>query len=158
MKKVRKDKYDLNNAEIKLLNSIDFMDVFSTTNHIDSIKNIIALMFNNLPSWLGFLLSLRNFMVSFFGLKTELNRKLNDVNLGFFEIYETSKTKMVLGVDDRHLNFRVIVCNTNEQFYNVKIVTLVHYNNYGGRIYMNMIKPFHVMVLNAIVKRVYKPL
>ena len=62
----------------------------------------------------------------------------------------------MLGANDKHLNFRVSVYNSNETLFNIKVTTLVEYNNRFGKIYMTIIKPFHHIIVKAMVKQAYK--
>lgn len=143
------------------LDKVDFDDTFSVTNHKNSLHEIAKMIFNNPPQWVSWLFNLRNRMVKIVGLKTEIP---NDYNIhfsvggyiGFFKIYSISDNQLVLGADDSHLNFRAIILKTNEMTYNVKVVTLVQYNNSLGKFYMNLIKPFHRLVVKRMVRNAYK--
>lgn len=143
MKKVREEKVCITESGKECLASIDFSDTFATTNHVDSIERVTELIFETMPKWIDKLFEFRNWMVSFWGLKTDFKSK---DGVGFFKTYKESKNEIILGVDDSHLNFRALVCNTGTKCYNIKVTTLVHYNNRKGKIYMRLIKPFHVWV------------
>lgn len=145
----------------KFLSQVDFNDTFSVTNHKNNLHEITQLIFNNPSQWISWLFNLRNKLVKIVGLKTEIPHDYNTHfsvggYIGFFKIYSISDTQLVLGADDPHLNFRAIILNTNEIAYNVKVVTLVQYNNSIGEFYMHLIKPFHVVVVKGMVKNAYK--
>jgi hypothetical protein len=144
----------------KFLSQVDFNDTFSVTNHKNNLHEISKLIFNNPPQWISWLFNLRNKLVKIVGLKTEIPHDYNTHfcvggYIGFFRIFSISDTQLVLGADDSHLNFRAIILKTNETAYNVKVVTLVQYNNSLGRFYMHLIKPFHVIVVKRMVKNAY---
>jgi hypothetical protein len=143
------------------LPTIDFSDTFSTTNHQDDLATISNLVFGTAPKWIEFLLKLRNSIVKVFGLKTEqpadfhTNFKVGGY-IGFFKIYSIEEKEIILGADDKHLNFRVSLYNSHESEFNIKVTTLVEYNNSFGRWYMTIVKPFPHLVVKVMVKQAYK--
>ncbi|NIJ46059.1 hypothetical protein FHR24_002537 [Wenyingzhuangia heitensis] len=161
MKKVIKEKSLKEDYQGWVLNQIDFLDTFATTNHKNTVTEIANLIFNTMPVWIDFLFKIRNVLVSVVGLKTvqpidySVEYKIGGY-IGFFRIYELKATEIVLGVNDKHLNFRVVVGKTKSEFYNVKITTLVTYHNKFGMVYMNVIKPFHKLVVKHMVKQAYR--
>jgi hypothetical protein len=143
------------------LERIDFSDTLATTNHQNSLEEIVGLIFNTFPSWVEFLFKLRNKLVGIIGLKTTMPKDYNtDYKvggyIGFFKIYEIQDNLIILGADDNHLNFRAAIFLVDTPTYNVKLTTLVKYNKRLGRIYMGLIKPFQVWVVKAMVKQAYK--
>lgn len=139
------------------LSRVDFNDTFSVTNHEINLHEISILVFNNPPKWVKALFNVRNKLVKLAGLKTEMPHDYNTNfvvggYVGFFKIYAIADHELVLGADDAHLNFRAIILKTDESAYNIKVITLVHYNNSFGRFYMNVIKPFHRVVVKRLVK------
>jgi len=161
MKKVKEEKIKLRDNLIELLTTIDFTDTFSTTNHIDDIKDITNLIFNTSPKWLQLLFKLRNNLVKIIGLKAGIPKDYNETfkvggYVKFFKIYSISNNQVVLGANDSHLNFRAIVENDTSKNYNIKVITLVQFNNIKGKFYMNIIKPFHRLVVKKMVKNAFK--
>ena len=146
-----------------LFDKIDFADTYTTTNHLSDIKEIAYMMFGTSPKWVMTLLNFRNMIARFFGLKTEIPEDAMQAfevgaYLKFFEIYEIHDNEVVLGADDKHLNFRVIVTKTDELENNVKCTTIVEYQNKLGKYYMGLIKPGHKYICNLLVKQAYSPL
>ncbi len=144
-----------------LLPTIDFADTFSTTNHTDDMETVTKLVLDNRAKWIDTLLVLRNKIVRFFGLKTTIPEDYStDFKVGgyvsFFQIYSITENKIILGANDKHLNFRVVIRNEFSNNYNIKVVTLVEYNNSFGKFYMAIVKPFHKIVLKSMVKKAYK--
>ncbi len=143
-----------------LLRKIDFADTFSTTNRTNSIEEITNLIFNTTPKWVESLFVLRNKIAGWFGLETDLPQDYNENfkvggYINFFKIYSISDTAVILGADDSHLNFRSLINNDQSKSYNIKVVTLVEYNNLKGKIYMKIIKPFHRQIVKRMVKNAY---
>ena len=143
------------------LGRVDFTDTFSVTNHGDNLYEISNLIFNHPPKWISLLFSVRNKLVKLVGLKSEIPKDHHTQfsiggYIGFFKIFSISDTQLVLGVDDTHLNFRAVILKTAELTHNVKVITLVQYHNSFGKFYMNVIKPFHRLVVKRMVKNAYR--
>ncbi|WP_027420540.1 DUF2867 domain-containing protein [Crocinitomix catalasitica] len=161
MKKVKEERTQMTDKMNQLLKKIDFNDTFSTINHQNSIEEITNFIFNTTPVWIESLFQLRNKMAGLIGLKTEKPADYNeDFKVGgyvkFFKIYSIAKNEVVLGADDKHLNFRVILTNEDKELYNCKVITLVKYNNRKGKIYMGIIKPFHRIIVKRMVRNAYR--
>jgi len=160
MKKVIEESLHFPKDQKHLFRKVDFQDTFSTVNHKDSLKTIAQLIFNSPPKWVIFLMGLRNTIVGLFGLTTSMPDDYNEdfiegAYVSFFKIYGIKEHEIILGADDTHLNFRAIIQRKNEEQYNIKITTLVEFNNRFGRIYMALIKPFHRVIIKALVKKAY---
>jgi hypothetical protein len=161
MKKVKEEQTKLTDSLKALLPKINFKDTFSTTNHSNSLEEIIDLIFNTTPGWVNSLFTVRNKIVRVFGIKTELPDDYNEeFKIGgyvkFFKIYSISDHEVVLGADDSHLNFRAIVINDQSESYNIKVITLVEYNNLKGKIYMGTIKLFHRQIVKRMVRNAFR--
>lgn len=159
--KVKEEKVPNTNAINTALNTVDFKDTFSTTNHVDDLKTISHLIFGTFPKWVGALMKLRNTLVKPLGLKVDMPEDYNiDFSVGsyngFFKIFDILDNEVVLGADDKHLKFRVSIYNSTEMQFNIKVTTLVEYNNIFGKIYMAVVAPFHRVVVKSMVKRAYK--
>jgi len=143
------------------LPQVNFTDTFSTTNHLDSLKTVSKLVFGTMPKWVEFLMKLRNNIVKVFGLKTEKPEDFHSEfkvggYVGFFQIFSIQHNEIILGADDKHLNFRVSLYNSNENQFNIKVTTLVEYNNRFGEIYMFIVRPFHHLIVKRMVKQAFK--
>ena len=107
------------NIESKIYN---YQDSYQGS-FLDIDDNIIAIdvakaFFSSAPVWVDKLFVLRNKIVSVLGLKTPTrveNRQqlLNDftfeegAKLGLFTFYNITENEVILGEDDKHLNFRI---------------------------------------------------
>lgn len=160
MQKVKRDALYLTPNSKQLFKKIDYGDTFSTTNHKNSLEEIVNLIFDNPPPWIIALLLLRNAIVKLVGLKTSFpaaEEKKFEVgnNINFFKIYQIHKDEVVLGAEDSHLNFRAVINKTNAQQHNIKVTTLVEYNNLLGKIYMTLITPGHLLIMRVLVKKAF---
>ncbi|TIW89398.1 MAG: DUF2867 domain-containing protein [Mesorhizobium sp.] len=109
------------------------------------------------PRWVGRLLVLRNFAVRPFRLKTGLEPAVLPAGkIGIFPIISQFPGKVVLGLDDRHLDFRVLVevrdLGTGRQ--EVAATTIVKTHNWLGRIYLAIVMPFHRIVVPAMLAQI----
>lgn len=161
MKKVRQEHTPPEYLQGRLLEQLDFHDTFATTNHQDSLEEIAHLIFDRPPNWIRGLFAIRNKLVRLVGLKTEIPADYHtdfEVGgyIGFFRIFSISDTELILGADDSHLNFRAVLVNNHQPTFNIKMITLVKFNNSTGRLYMQLIKPFHRLVVKRMVKNGHK--
>ncbi|HAT30116.1 MAG TPA: DUF2867 domain-containing protein [Janthinobacterium sp.] len=116
-------------------------------------------LFDGQPRWIDCLLRVRDCMVAVFGLKTA--RQLRDAarqapaqQVGIFKIYSRAAREIVLGEDDKHLDFRIaLLCREEPQGTLLVVCTVVHCHNRLGRAYIALIAPFHRMVVRATLRR-----
>lgn len=160
-KTVIEEKTELTDNQKHLLSKIDFADTFSTTNHINNIEEVTNLIFNTTPRWINSLFTIRNKIVRLFGLKNKVPDDYNEnFEIGgyvkFFKIFSISDNEVTIGADDTHLNFRALIKNDKSDSFNIKVTTLVEYNNYKGKIYMGIIKPFHRQIVKRMLRNAYK--
>lgn len=156
MKKVIQQEVFMSENAERMFSEIHFSDTFSTTNHCNTIDEISDLIFSTYPKWISFLFALRNRLVSLVGLKTEISENIDkEAHKGFFKIYKKEQNEIILGADDAHLNFRASIVDTEQDEYNIKLTTLVFYNNRQGRFYMTLIGPFHRLVVKRMVKQAF---
>lgn len=161
MKKVIEEPVFLTKKTTVLLPKIDFSDTFATTNHLNTLEEITTLVFKTTPKWVQHLLKLRNKLVGLIGLKNSIPDDYNEEfteggYVSFFKIYQINTDEVILGLDDSHLNFRAIINKITADSYNIKVTTLVEYNNLKGKIYMTVVKPFHRLVVMSMVKKAYR--
>jgi hypothetical protein len=118
--------------------------------------------FGQAPRWVGTLMRMRNSFVSLFGLKTGQSQKpverralVPGQKVGLFRIYSASPTEVILGEDDRHLNFRVsvLVEPGDQGKKNLVVSTVVHYQNRWGQMYFFFVRPFHRIIVPAMFRR-----
>ena len=102
------------------------------------------------PGWVRALMRARDVLVRPFGL----HRPTHGGRHGFPELART-RDEVLVGLDDRHLSFRVCV-RVDAGW--VHVVTLVQLHNTLGRLYWAVVRWFHPLVVRALVRRVPVPL
>ena len=97
--------------------------------------------------------------------KEEIIRNLKGVpneQIGLFKIFESSSNEIVMGEDDKHLNFRVSLLldssSSHQELKNITITTTVQFNNTFGKLYFLPVKPFHHQIVPSILKGIIKEL
>lgn len=110
--------------------------------------------FYSAPAWVERLFDWRNRMVRRLGLKVpEGSRKpftgTPGEQMGLFRVYAHTEQELVLGEDDRHLDFRVSLL-TEPGF--LTLSTTVRFHNFWGRLYFLPVAPFHRMVVPAMLR------
>ena len=115
-------------------------------------------IFSHQASWIRGLLKVRDALVAGVGLKTAKHlASLGDPNkVGIFKVYSTNETEIVLGEDDKHLDFRVsVLCSGDarqESKRHLVLSTVVHCHNRLGRLYIFLIAPFHRLVVQSSLR------
>ncbi|MBX3254646.1 MAG: DUF2867 domain-containing protein [Chitinophagaceae bacterium] len=129
--------------------------------------------FSSAPKWIDTLMNLRNKTVSVFGLKTPGNivdrqmilknfRCEKGEQVGLFRIFDKTENEIILGEDDKHLDFRVSLYldkpNIEQVEKRLTISTSVNFNNWFGRLYFLPIRPFHSLIVPTMLKTIIKQL
>ena len=115
-----------------------------------------GLAFDSAPEWINALLRLRNAVVSPFGLQAgEKSSKPFQEKAGIFPVLAETPTRMVLGLDDKHLDFRLLVDvkDNGGGAQRVTASTLVRTHNAFGRMYLACVKPFHRIIVPAMLRQ-----
>jgi hypothetical protein len=110
--------------------------------------------------WMTALMTVRDALAGAAGLKTARLLQANTgparaPRIGMFRIYATHPDEIILGEDDRHLDFRISVLLQPRENLQPRLVvsTVVHCHNVLGRIYLALIGPFHRMIVPGMLKR-----
>lgn len=104
----------------------------------------------SMPAWVDGLMRLRNVLGKAVGLRSAGRGAGEDgtPSIGGFPIVSRSPTKIVLGFNDWHLDFRIVVETTTiAQGTEISIATLVNRKNWFGRAYIFVITPFHNLIV-----------
>lgn len=135
---------------LTLLPGADFHDAFvlDLGETVDA-PTAAARAFAGMPGWAAGLLKLRNLIVAPLGLKTTADA---GPAFGMFPVVQSGPERVVLGFDDWHLNFRVVIDVVAGR--RVTLTTLVKRNNWLGRIYLAVVMPFHKLIAPATLSRV----
>lgn len=155
----------------------DYIDSYQSE-FIDNNNNISPTaigkaFFSGGPKWVEKLFAVRNKIVGLLGLKTSENitdrqKQLDNFKcepgekIGLFKVFSKTNYEVVLGEDDKHLNFRVsllldqLANETNKK--TVIITTTVQFNNWFGRLYFLPVRPFHKIIVPKMLKGLIKEL
>lgn len=111
--------------------------------------------FGQAPAWIGRLMTFRNRIVAPFGLKGGHLREGKGRFIGAFPVLAADGREAVLGVNDRHLDFRVLVDVRPNGAHGqiVGMTTLIHRKNLFGRIYLAVVTPFHKVIVRTLLSR-----
>lgn len=144
-----------------------------------NIQQLTALFLDSAPLWVDALMRLRDAMVEIFGLKTAPQERPNfeDIHfqegkrIGIFQVYALEKEAILLGEEDRHLDFRVLLHLRKKPYLNgnqgdptkienpqkkkteLVLTTTVRFHGVWGRRYFLVIRPFHKLVVKAMLQR-----
>lgn len=149
----------------------DYVDSFQGTlldgeNKFKSI-DICKAFFSSAPKWVDQLFTLRNKIASMFGLKTsgkggDRKQQLDNFKcepgerLGLFKVFSRTENEVILGEDDKHLNFRIsLFLNTSltdQSKKDLTISTVLEFNNWFGRLYFLPVRPFHKFIVPTMLK------
>lgn len=142
----------------------DMVDAYALTLPTGATHNIDVLaraMLGRSPRWVSTLLSVRNAVMAMFGVKsTEYIRAEAGSNgtetIGFFPIRSRSERELIVGEDDRHLDFRASVLlrsRPEEAGFELIATTVVQCHNRLGRLYLALIMPFHRLIVRSGLRR-----
>lgn len=129
----------------------DYSDSFSkeiVTQESITPDAFFNMAFNQFPVWINWLLKLRNKIVKPLGLDT--TSRFSD------SVCERSVTEIIWGMPDKHLNFYVSMrCGEHKDGkQELRITTVVKYNNWFGRVYFFIIRPFHYIIIKSILNNI----
>lgn len=120
----------------------------------DAADLTIATFFN-MPGWVKGLLALRDVLVTPLGLKTgrpddlrppTCTAILDRSHAGVFAVQSATDDEVILGTDDKHLDFRVSILRSVPGDY-AAMSTWVRPHNVLGRTYLAGVYPFHRIIV-----------
>jgi hypothetical protein len=124
-----------------------------------SAGDVARSMVNRKWGWIEALLGLRNLIVAPLGLKAgKRDLAAGVVKIGIFPVIFSCEDRIVMGLDDRHLDFRLIV-EVKRQAHRqtlAVVTTLIRRHNLLGRIYLGFVLPFHRFIVPAMLARAEK--
>ncbi|MBM7787546.1 DUF2867 domain-containing protein [Tenggerimyces flavus] len=100
-------------------------------------------LFGSFPKWVTAAMGLRQAVVGLIGI----NRQPKDQA---FTKYASTPTEVLLGSDEKHLDFRVSIKREPER---VVATTVVQVHNARGRAYWVVVGPIHPIVLRSMLSR-----
>ena len=139
-------------------------DAFAIALPAEATRDVTALAeaaFANLAPWAQSLMSARDTIMTGFGVKTSRQiaaraQAAGMERIGFFPVQSRSERELVLGEDDRHLDFRASILvrrRADGSGDELVATTVVHCHNAFGRAYLAMISPFHVLIVRSNLRR-----
>jgi hypothetical protein len=127
------------------------------------LDSLVRAVFATTPAWTVALLRLRNTLVRPFGLRPTPptpTAAMSTISLqpgaviGLFRVFARSDNEIILGDNDRHLDFRVgILRRVNGDRTVVTVSTIVCFHNWLGRLYFVPVRPFHRLIVPALMRR-----
>ncbi|MGN6493299.1 MAG: DUF2867 domain-containing protein [Agriterribacter sp.] len=161
----------LNNERKKYHYTDSYQSGFVSSQNNIGPTDIGKAFFSGGPKWVEHLFSVRNKIVKLFGLKTPGNNVIEQKDnfkcdageqLGLFKVFNKTHNEVVIGEDDKHLNFRVSLLldrspNATGKM-SLTITTTVQFNNWLGRVYFFPVKLFHKLIVPSILKRMIQKL
>lgn len=170
--KIAKVGFPKNSILSKNINSYDYIDSFAGTivnkKRSVSITEIGEAFFTSSPKWSKKLFALRNKMVQLIGLKTGSHDKPKSFTcepgeqVGIFTVFDKTDNEIILGENDKHLDFRVSLLYSKEKNTEVgdllTISTTVTYHNRLGVLYFLPVRPFHQLIVPVMLKKMLRKL
>jgi hypothetical protein len=159
----------------KSFSRIDFIDSYTCLFNSDkplSVDDTVMAFFNASSPLISTLFSLRNKLMKPFGLKvSDINSREAQLkqfqvepgnSLGLFKVMGRSDNEVLIGEDDKHLNFRISFLLTKHpelaNHYSFTLSTIVLINNSFGKLYFVFIKPVHKFIVPSMMKGIVKQL
>jgi len=148
-----------------LLEDADHLDV-KTVIGSTSMREFIASMLGYQPEWITSLYRIRAMFVRLLGMHQAGIPQATRVSpedlpmkpgsdVAFFKVRMAEEERYwVAEEDDKHLRAALAVVveplQGNQRRFHV--ITVVHYHNWAGRVYFNVIRPFHHLVVGSMVR------
>jgi Protein of unknown function (DUF2867) len=147
---------------VPLYMGTDLLDAFAV--HLpaeasDDLEVLARALFERQAGWIRALTWVRDAVMATIGVKS--SRAIGAAGaargpvIGYFPLLSKSAGEMVVGENDRHLDFRVaILLRTGAAGgRELVVVTVVHCHNRLGRTYLAVIAPFHRAIARANLER-----
>jgi hypothetical protein len=144
----------------ELLAGADHVDVKSKSSRV-SLREFVAAMMAYEPSWVRWLFRLRKQLVRLIGLRqkgvpsaprwtpAEVPMRAGQ-RASFFTVRKAVEGAVwAVDVEERHLRAQLCVVAEGEHY---RVVTIVHYKHWTGRLYFNVIRPVHHFVVSGMAR------
>ena len=150
----------------ELVEGSDFSDCYQAPlNQCITPSDAYQSIFGHAPVWVVKLMSLRNLFAILFRLKHQTKSEMIEARrsiyklpyivgkrAGLFFVKAIELQELILGDDDRHLNFRIsIFIHEVDERRVVSVSTVVIINNWLGHFYMFFVKPFHRLIARNLI-------
>ena len=139
-----------------VLPGADFADAWRISGiAIGEDAETIAVRMGTPPGWVTKLLAVRNLLVAPFGLKARPSQEPKARSGYPFPVLSAQPQRVVMGLDDRHLDFRLVVevSVAEGRKLAATATTYVRTHNMLGRLYLVVVTPFHRRIVPAMLKQ-----
>lgn len=142
----------------ELLAGADHVDVKTERSRV-GLREFVAAMMAYEPAWVRGLFRLRSYVVRLIGLRQDgvptaprwtpaEVPMLPGKRASFFTVRKAVEGAVwAADVEERHLRAQLCVLAEGTQY---RVVTIVHYKHWTGRLYFNVIRPFHHFVVSGM--------
>ncbi len=135
---------------------IDYADAYAATIPPNIYARALAeAVFSSVPRWVSVLMGLRNALVAPLGLvatRSALARAGD--RIGVFPLLAETLDEVLLGLDDRHLDFRISVRILDDAGGRLGVITThVRFHGALGRAYFLPVGPAHRLIVPAMLRR-----
>ena len=165
---IRKTSLPAMSALNHTFNFSDYTDSYFTELNLNGneieLEELVTVIFMCSPPWAARLLDVRNKIAGVFGLKRyelparDMQKNISQENAGqygVFKVFFKNRHELIMGTNDRHLNFRVSLLVHNspgKEIKEISISTVVKFNNRVGRFYFFFVKPIHRRIVPALLR------
>lgn len=128
-----------------------------------SVTDLFEAVLGHSPEWIKTLLIVRNRIAGWAGLDVPADATIRSFEgradyavgetIGPWPIFHLSKTELIAGRDNRHLDFRLSVLKLDGPAPTVAFSTLCTVHNMAGKIYLFFILPFHKWGMEQLMRR-----
>jgi len=145
-----------------LYRNADLLDAYAVQLPAEASDDLEALAragFERQAWWIRALTRVRDTMMATVGVKSSravgIAAAARGAVIGFFPLLSKTAGELVMGEDDRHLDFRLAIqlragaAGSRE----LVVVTVVHCHNLLGRAYLAAITPFHRVIARASLEQ-----
>jgi hypothetical protein len=146
------------------LTPVDYADAYRVALPADFPPGVVAFarrLFDSRPAWVDGLMSTRDLAVAFLGLKTAPRSAAGVATfepgskLGLFRVFERTEREILLGQDDKHLDFRLSLLLDGSG--HAIVTTVVKFNRLLGRAYFAPVRPLHRLIVPAMMRAAVRP-
>lgn len=141
------------------LTAVSFSDAYRivTLVSVFNARHAALAVFDKPPAWANALMAVRNRVMGLFGVKNapEHFAPAAMARVGMFPVISETAEAILLGFDDRHLDFRIAVTLSKlpDGSTAVTVTTAVLTHNLLGRVYLAVIMPFHRLLARTMLNR-----
>nr|WP_314434275.1 DUF2867 domain-containing protein [uncultured Brevundimonas sp.] len=133
-----------------VLPDADWGDAYVTRSTASTARQALEHMMRQTDGWPAQLLALRNRLARLVGLHAA---SFALGAHGGFPVVSETPDEIVLGFNDRHLDFRIVATLLHGPATQLRVATLVERHGLAGRAYIALIAPFHRMIVRHMMRR-----